>query len=261
MKKLIKKIAEADKDFGLIEENDVIAVGISGGKDSSLLLIALELYRLKSRKNFKIVGIHINLGFGEGDMTALNEIFKSYQLEVHFIPSHLSEILEKNIKKDAVQCSLCSKLKKGAVIQEAKKFNCNKVAFAHHADDAIETLFLNAVYGSRLATFDPKMWMSEKEVYFIRPFVYVKENEIVQYTQELNIPKVKSGCPVDGLTKRQTIKELLNSIYEEIPDAHDNFIRMLSNQKQLHLWKRLLDSDGDTKYNQNEQKNRGSDAE
>ena len=260
MKKLIKKIAEADRDFALIEENDVIAVGISGGKDSSLLLIALELYRRKSRKNFKLVGIHINLGFGEGDMTALKAIFDSYQLEVHFI-QRLEKILEKNIIKDAVQCSLCSKLKKGAVIQEAKVHHCNKVAFAHHADDAIETLFLNAMYGSRLATFDPKMWMSEQEVFFIRPFVYVKEEEIIFHTQELDIPKVKSGCPVDGLTKRQTIKDILNGIYQEIPDAHDNFIRMLSNQKQLHLWKRLLDSDTEQKYNHIEQKNRGSDAD
>lgn len=243
MKKLIKKIADADKDYGLIDENDRIAVGISGGKDSSLLLIALEIYRRKSRKNFSIVGIHINMGFGEDDISPLKDIFDSYQIEVHYVPSHLSEILEKNIKKDVVQCSLCSKLKKGAVIQEALKYGCNKVAFAHHADDAIETLFLNAMYGSRLATFDPKMYMSETKIHFIRPFVYVKESEIILHTTQLNIPRIKSGCPVDGLTKRQTIKDILNKIYEDIPDAHDNFIRMLSNQKQLHLWKRLLDSD------------------
>ena len=239
MKKLIKKIAEADKDYQLIEENDIIGVGISGGKDSSLLLIALELYRRKSRKAFKIVGIHINMGFGEDDITPLKEIFDSYQIEVHYVPSSLSQILEKNIKKDMVQCSLCSKLKKGAVIQEALKYNCNKVAFAHHADDAIETLFLNGMYGSRLATFDPKMYMSETKVHFIRPFVYVKEEEIIFHAQELKLPRIKSGCPVDGLTKRQVIKDLLNTIYQEIPDAHDNFIRMLSNQKQLHLWTKL----------------------
>lgn len=239
MKKLIKKIAEADRDYNLIEENDIIGVGISGGKDSSLLLISLELYRRKSRKNFKLVGIHINMGFGEDDIKPLNYIFDSYQIETHFIPSQLSKILEMNVKKDTIQCSLCSKLKKGAVIQEALKFNCNKVAFAHHGDDAIETLFLNAMYGSRLATFDPKMYMSETKVYFIRPFVYVKEEEIIFHANELNLPRIKSGCPVDGLTKRQTIKDILNNIYTEIPDAHDNFIRMLSNQEQLHLWTKL----------------------
>ena len=107
MKKLIKKIAEADRDYNLIEENDIIGVGISGGKDSSLLLISLELYRRKSRKNFKLVGIHINMGFGEDDIKPLNYIFDSYQIETHFIPSQLSKILEMNVKKDTIQCSLC----------------------------------------------------------------------------------------------------------------------------------------------------------
>lgn len=239
MKKLIKKISDADNDYQMIEESDIIGVGVSGGKDSSLLLVALESYRRKSRKNFKIVGIHINLGFGEGNMSALKDVFNSFEIEVHYIPSQISKILKKNMKKEIVQCSLCSKLKKGAVIQEALKLNCNKVAFAHHADDAIETLFLNAMYGSRLATFDPKMYMSESKVTFIRPFVYVKEAEIKFYSQELNIPIVKSNCPADGYTKRQTIKELLENLYQNFPDAHDNFIRMLSNQEQLHLWHKI----------------------
>lgn len=251
MKKLIKKIANADKDFNLIAENDRICVGISGGKDSSLLLIALELYRRKSRKHFSVIGIHINMGFGEDDISPLKDIIESYGIEVYFVPSQLAEILEKNKKKDVIQCSLCSKLKKGAVIQEALNHQCNKVAFAHHADDAIETLFLNAMYGARLSTFDPIMYMSQTQVYFIRPFVYVKESEIIDQANQLNLPRIRSACPVDGLTKRQTIKNILNQLYAEIPDAHDNFIRMLSNQTQLHLWKPSLDTNDLLEYTQN----------
>ena len=238
MRNIIKNIGLADLDYELIEENDRIAVGISGGKDSSLLLYTLDLYRQKSRKNFTIIGIHINLGFGEEPFDELESFFNQHNLKLERYDSMISVYLDLNKKKDIVQCSLCSKLKKGAVIDKAKELNCNKVAFAHHADDAIETLFLNAIYGGKLATFDPKMYMSEAQVTFIRPFVYVTEEEIINECKILGIPRIKSNCPVDGLTKRQDVKEKLNALYQEVPLAQKNFIKMLSNQKQLKLWKK-----------------------
>lgn len=241
MRNIIRNIGLADLDYELIEENDRIAVGISGGKDSSLLLYSLDLYRQKSRKNFTIVGIHINLGFGEEPFDKLISFFNQHNLKLERYDSMISVYLDLNKKKDVVQCSLCSKLKKGAVIDKAKELNCNKVAFAHHADDAIETLFLNAIYGGKLATFDPKMYMSEAQVTFIRPFIYVTESEIINECKILGIPRIKSNCPVDGLTKRQTIKEQLNALYKEVPLAQKNFIKMLSNQKQLKLWKKSVD--------------------
>lgn len=241
MRNIIKNIGLADLDYELIEENDRIAVGISGGKDSSLLLYTLELYRQKSRKNFTIIGIHINLGFGEEPFDELESFFNQHNLKLERYDSMISVYLDLNKKKDIVQCSLCSKLKKGAVIDKAKELNCNKVAFAHHADDAIETLFLNAIYGGKLATFDPKMYMSEAQVTFIRPFIYVTEEEIINECKILGIPRIKSNCPVDGLTKRQDVKEKLNALYQEVPLAQKNFIKMLSNQKQLKLWKKSVD--------------------
>lgn len=241
MRNIIKNIGLADLDYELIEENDRIAVGISGGKDSSLLLYTLELYRQKSRKNFTIIGIHINLGFGEEPFDELESFFNQHNLKLERYDSMISVYLDLNKKKDIVQCSLCSKLKKGAVIDKAKELKCNKVAFAHHADDAIETLFLNAIYGGKLATFDPKMYMSETQVTFIRPFIYVTEEEIINECKILGIPRIKSNCPVDGLTKRQDVKEKLNALYQEVPLAQKNFIKMLSNQKQLKLWKKNVD--------------------
>lgn len=241
MRNIIKNIGLADLDYELIEENDRIAVGISGGKDSSLLLYTLELYRQKSRKNFTIIGIHINLGFGEEPFDELESFFNQHNLKLERYDSLISVYLDLNKKKDIVQCSLCSKLKKGAVIDKAKELKCNKVAFAHHADDAIETLFLNAIYGGKLATFDPKMYMSETQVTFIRPFIYVTEEEIINECKILGIPRIKSNCPVDGLTKRQDVKEKLNALYQEVPLAQKNFIKMLSNQKQLKLWKKSVD--------------------
>ena len=236
MKTLIKKIGQADKDYAMFNDDDVIAVGLSGGKDSTLLLYALEEYRIKSRKNFKLIGIHIDLGFAGEDYQPVKTFFDEHGIENHIFPSQVSEILELNKKDDRIQCSLCSKFKKGIVIQNALDLKCNKVAFAHHADDAIETLFLNAIFGGKLNTFDPKMYMSESKINFIRPFVYIKESEIIANTEILNLPVKKSGCPMDGYTKRQDIKEWLHDLYQTYPTAHDNFIKMLHNTEQTKLW-------------------------
>jgi tRNA 2-thiocytidine biosynthesis protein TtcA len=240
MKTLIKKIALADKDYGMIMDNDVIAVGLSGGKDSTLLLFALEHYRIKSRKNFKILGIHLNLGFKGEDYLPVKNFFDDFNIENHIFETQVAEILELNKKDDKIQCSLCSKFKKGIVIQKAVELGCNKVAFAHHADDAIETLFLNAIYGGKLSTFDPEMYMSESKINFIRPFVYVKESEIIANAEINNLPIKKSGCPNDGYTRRQEMKNLLNQLYIDYPTAHDNFIKMLHNSDQTKLWTKVL---------------------
>lgn len=254
MKALIQKIAQADTDFSLIQADDVIAVGLSGGKDSTLLLTALEVYRKQSRKPFKLMGIHIDLGFGGLPFEPVKNYFNQEDIECHVFPSHIAEILNLNKKKDVIQCSLCSKLKKGAVIKAAKSLGCNKVAFAHHADDAIETLFLNMIYGGKLATFEPSMYMTKTEVTFIRPFVYVKEKDIISNVKNLNLPIKPSACPVDGSTKRQAIKEMLNALYTSFPPAHDNFITMLHNQDQLDLWKKSVDKEILLHYTQDKQK-------
>lgn len=240
MKNLIKKIALADKDYGMINDNDTIAIGLSGGKDSTLLLFALEQYRIKSRKNFRLIGIHLNLGFNGEDYTPVKTFFDDLSIENHIYETQVAEILEINKKDNKIQCSLCSKFKKGIVIQKALELGCNKVAFAHHADDAIETLFLNAIYGGKLATFDPEMYMSESKINFIRPFIYLKESEIIANAEINNIPVKKSGCPNDGYTRRQEMKELLDKLYKDYPTAHDNFIKMLHNSEQTKLWTKVL---------------------
>ncbi len=240
MKTLIKKIGLADKDYNMINDNDIIAIGLSGGKDSTLLLFALEHYRIKSRKNFKIIGIHLDLGFNGEDYTPVKDFFDKMNIENHIYKTQVAEILELNKKDDKIQCSLCSKFKKGIVIQKAVELGCNKVAFAHHADDAIETLLLNAIYGGKLATFDPEMYMSESKINFIRPFVYVKESEIIANAEINDLPIKKSGCPNDGNTRRQDMKELLTQLYSNFPTAHDNFIKMLHNSDQTKLWTKVL---------------------
>lgn len=240
MKKILSCVRKADEMFNLIEDQDKIGIGLSGGKDSSLLLYTMHLYQYLFKntynKSFEIVGIHIDLNFGEDNTDDLINWFKQYDIPVHSEHSKIKDILELNKHKDRIDCSLCSTLKKGAVIKEAKKLNCNKVAFAHHSDDAIETLLMNMIYGGRIATFDPKMYLSDSEITFIRPFCLTYESDIKKTSKQLDIPIIKSGCPNDGNTKRQEIKELLHSIYHTYPQAKSNFRLSLYNKEQLNLF-------------------------
>ena len=240
-RKILAQIRKADSLYNLIEDKDKIGVGLSGGKDSSLLLYLLYLYRFlyenTYHKTFDIVGIHINLNFGEDDYSPLLEWFSKYPIEIVREDSQIRDILELNLTNNKkIDCSLCSTLKKGAVIKKAKALGCNKVAFAHHADDAIETLFLNMIYGGRIATFDPKMYLDNSETTFIRPFCMSFESDIAKTCRKLEIPVVKSGCPNDGYTKRQEIKELLHSIYHTYPQAKENFLLSLYNKDKLNLY-------------------------
>ncbi len=237
MKLLLQKISHADYDYDMIEKGDVIGVGISGGKDSTLLLYALNKYKIKSGKQFNVLGIHIQLGFDGDSFDPVENYFKDLGIEIFQVESSVAKILELNKTADGrIRCSLCSKFKKAAVIAEAKRRGCNKIAFAHHADDAIETLMLNAIYGGKLNTFDPKMFLSEAQITFLRPFIYVRESQIIAQAKQLGLPVIRSGCPMDGVTKRQDMKELLAEIYVKFPQSHDNFLKMLHNPDQLSLW-------------------------
>lgn len=231
--------------FNLIEDKDKIAVGLSGGKDSSLLLYTLYLYKFlyenTYHKTFDIIGIHMDLNFGEDDFSTLSDWFSEYPIEIVRVNSQIKDILELNLHNNKIDCSLCSTLKKGAVIKEAKKLGCNKVSFAHHADDAIETLVMNMIYGGRIATFDPKMYLDHSDVTFIRPFCMSFESDIAKTCKQLNIPVIRSGCPNDGYTKRQDIKDMLHKLYHEYPQAKENFLLSLYNQEQLNLYLNKFD--------------------
>lgn len=240
IKNILAKIQKADRDYHLINDGDRIAVGLSGGKDSTLLLHCLKLYQPIAfgamGKKFDVCGIHINLNFGEESMQPLVDFFAKTDVELHFIDSKISDILHLYLKNDRVQCSRCSQLKKGAMVKAAKELNCNKICFGHHADDAIETLLMNMFYGAKIASFTPKMHLERENIDFVRPFLYCEEKEIIATTKHLNVPRIKSGCPVDGKTKRAYMKNLLTQIEKDIPGAKKNLLKSLHNPHQLQLW-------------------------
>jgi tRNA(Ile)-lysidine synthase TilS/MesJ len=237
VKTLLTKLKRADRDYHLIDDGDVIAVGISGGKDSTLLLYALEAYRKISPKTFSILGIHLNLNFGEEDFSPITSFFTDLNIPLITVPTDVAQRLELHKSQDGrIPCSLCSRFKKAAVIAEAKKHGSTKVAFAHHADDAVETLLLNLIYGGKINTFEPKMTLSESQMTFIRPFVYLHESEIIANVSQLGLPVIRSGCPMDGHTQRESMKTLLAQLYTQYPQSKGNLLKALHNPDQLKVW-------------------------
>ena len=241
LRDVLGRIKKADEDYKLIEDGDTIAVGVSGGKDSLLLLYAMNAYKrmCEKTKKFEIVGIHIKMGFPNMDPSPMETYFKNMNIRFECVPSQAYEILQANVQNNGrLPCSICSKIKKAVVIESAKEFGCNKVAFAHHSEDAIETLAMNMIFGGRIATFKPKMYLDRSEITFIRPFVYVREKLIVKSFNKLDIPIVTSTCPNDKHTERENMKTMLRDLYKKYPMAEDNFLLMLHNLEKLDLWEK-----------------------
>lgn len=237
---LLACVRKADQIYNLINHGDKIIVGLSGGKDSLALLYCLNLYRKFSHTEFEIQPVTLDLGFPGFNPKPLEDYCESLGLKLIVHDSkEVFQIL--SLQKDKQQlphlpCSICSRMKKAAINKVANELGYNKVAFAHHADDAIETLFMNEIYGSRIATFSPKMHLENANIDFIRPFLLVREKDIKQFIKEENIFVVGSSCPADKNTTREEIKTLLSGLYKKFPKAKENFLSMISNYEQEDIW-------------------------
>lgn len=236
---ILAKIRRADEKYHLIQAKDKIVVGISGGKDSMVLFYAMSLYSKFNRKKFRIFPVILDLGFDHFDPTPIKEYIKSLGYDLIIEDARgVYQILKDNQKEDKhLPCSICSRMKKACIDKVAKRLKANKVMFAHHADDAIETLFMNMMHGKRIATFSPKMHLSIDNITFIRPLIYVHENEIRRTINEENIPVLPIICPSDHQTERENIKNLLNEhIYKKYPICKDGFLEMLEDYKHLDIY-------------------------
>lgn len=240
IRKILASMRNADQKFSLISPNDKIAVGISGGKDSLTLFYALTLYKRFSQKDFEIVPILLDLGFQEVDFTRLSNWFSSLGYELHIENHHEVASILNYHKKDKLPCSICSRMKKAGINAAAHAYGCNKVVFAHHADDAIETLWMNEIFGARIATFAPKMHLEKTDLVFIRPLILARESVIKTCAEELHLPITSLGCPNDKHTSREDAKNWLSSLYKVYPEAKENFLTMLTNYEKEDLWKNDL---------------------
>ena len=231
-------IRKADQKYDFFHENDKVLIGVSGGKDSMVLLKALSQYQHFDCVNFTIVPVILDLGFDGFDSKPIEEYVKSLGLELKVIDSKDVYQILKVQQKDAphLPCSICSRMKKAAINKAAKELGCNKVAFAHHGDDAVETLMMNEIFGGRIASFQPKMHLDRANIEFIRPLILCHESDIIKAQKEEKIPAFPSHCPNDGNTMRAEMKSLLKDIYDKYPSAKDNFFSMLDNYEKEILF-------------------------
>lgn len=235
MRKVLGCVRRAVEDFNMIEDGDKVAVGVSGGKDSLILLRALSLYRYFSPVKYELYGIMLTMGF-EGVETASIENFCD-QIEVPLIikHTHIGRIVFEE-RKEPNPCSLCARMRRGALHNTALEIGCKKVALGHHREDAIETLFLSLLYEARINTFSPVTYLDRKDITVIRPLIYAPEAEIIRATKRLDLPVLKNPCPADGQTKRHEMKELMNYIVTLVPNAREQILTALLNKEQYNLW-------------------------
>lgn len=216
LQQVLSYVRRAVDDYHMIEEGDKIAVGISGGKDSLTLLYALNSLRIFYPKKFDIHAVTVDLGFNNLNLDAIKELCKSFQIEYTIVETDIANIIFEE-RKESNPCSLCAKMRKGALNDAIKAAGCNKVAYAHHKDDVVETMMMSLIYEGRFHTFSPVTYLDRTEITVIRPLIYMTEADVIGFVNKNNVPVVKSSCPADGYTKREYVKELLRDINKETP--------------------------------------------
>lgn len=237
MKTTLGCIRRADQDFGLIEPGDRVAVGVSGGKDSLLLLSALSLYRNVRHHDFSLHALMLTTGTPEPDTTAIRALCRDLNVPILIRHTDLYEILFVH-RKDRHPCALCAKMRRGMLCDLARELGLNKLALGHHREDVLETLMMSLLFEGRLHTFHPRTLMSRSGVTVIRPMVYLPEKHVIHMNRVLNLPVLHNPCPANGYTRRQEMKELLADLCRRYPNAREMMLEALKNREQYALWER-----------------------
>lgn len=216
MQKMLGYMRKAIQEFDLIQDGDKIAVGVSGGKDSMVLLRGLWLLRRFIGIDYQLVAITLDLGFGgeEGDYSAIARLCEEMEIPFLLKQTQIGEIVF-DVRNEASPCSLCARMRRGALHDAALEAGCNKIALGHHYDDAVETFMMNLFHEGRIGCFAPKSYLSRKDLWMIRPMVFAPEKEVRKAANKNTLPLVKSKCPADGNTSRQDMKEFLSELEKE----------------------------------------------
>lgn len=222
---------KAIDDYNMIDNNDKIAVGISGGKDSLTLLYALAGLKNFYPKKFDICAVTVDLGFNNIDLSHIQELCNNLNVKYEIIKTDIGKIIFED-RKETNPCSLCSKMRKGALNEAIKNLGCNKVAYGHHKDDVIVTMLMSLIYEGRLQSFSPVTFLDRTKITVIRPLIYMNEADVIGFVNKEEIPVLKSSCPADGLTKRKYVEDLLTQLNRENPGVKE---RMFSAIKNSHL--------------------------
>jgi len=242
LQKLYSYARQAIDEFDMIEEGDKIVIGISGGKDSLALLYALSGLRNFYPKKFDILAATVDLGYqnlenakSDFDLSEIQKLCEELNVEYHIIHTEIAQILQEKIKKGSY-CAMCAKLRKGALNHFAAQMGCNKVAYAHHMDDFIETMMLSLLYEGQFYTFAPKTYYERANLTVIRPFVLTPEAELIGFCNRYHLPCVKNPCTFDGITRREYVKGLIRQIHRDNPGAKQKMLNAILKGEIYKYW-------------------------
>lgn len=213
-RRLLSCMRRAVEQYGMIEEGDRIAVGVSGGKDSTALLCILSEFRRFYPKHFDLCAITVNTGFEGMDFSPLSSLCDSIGVPYKIVDSDISKIVF-DVRKESNPCSLCARMRRGLLHDTAKALSCNKIALGHHYDDVITTFMMNLFNEGRLGCFSPVTYLSIKDLYMIRPFIFADEGDIRYFVNQNALPIVTSTCPEDKHTDREKFKKMIDEMDRE----------------------------------------------
>ena len=232
MQKVLSTMRKAIEKYSLIKNGDKIAVGVSGGKDSLVLLKALKDFQKFNLFQFEIVAVTIDIYSGKEDYSGLKNFCNNLDVKLHIEQTDIQDIVF-NLRKEKNPCSLCAKMRRGALNSVCKKLGCNKLALAHHLQDVTTTFFLSLLYEGRLSTMLPKSYMSNSDITLIRPLYLTEEHKIINASK--NMPILKSKCPADSNSKRKDIKEFVEEIHRKIPDCKKRIEHAILSDESYNL--------------------------
>ena len=234
LQQLYSQVRRAIDDYHMIDTGDKIAIGVSGGKDSLTLLYALAGLRSFYPHAFDLVAISVDLGFTSDGANATDDSIRALcqKLEVsfHVVHTQIGKIVFE-ARKEHSPCSLCAKMRKGALNTAAMELGCNKVAYAHHMDDIIETMFLSMIYEGKFYSFPPVTMLERSGLTVIRPMMYVSEADVIGFKNRYELPVKKNACPVDGSTRREYVKQLIRQINQENPGVKKRFFHAITSAR------------------------------
>ncbi len=233
MQKILGLLRKACEEYELIEDGDKIAVGLSGGKDSLALVLALKRYQTFSKNKFDLIAISVDLNSGNNDYSEIEKFCKDINVPLHIVKTDIKQIVF-DIRKEKNPCSLCANMRRGVLNSTAKSLGCNKVALGHHKDDLIETFIMSLFFEGRLSVFKPKSYLSNVDLFSIRPFIFVAEDDIIKLNE--NLPILENPCPANKQTQRQKVKELLSILDLKFKDSKEKIFNSIIHSERYNLF-------------------------
>ena len=217
MQKMMGLMRRCIDDYQMIEEGDRVAVGVSGGKDSLTLLVTLAALRKYYPRHFALEVLSIDMGLGGMDFSPVARLCEQLEVPYTLRRTEIGPIIFEH-RKEKNPCSMCAKMRRGALNELMLERGLNKIALGHHYDDAVETFLMSLLYEGRIACFEPVTYLSRSGVTQIRPMLYIGEKAVAHFAQERQLPVVHNTCPADKHTKRQEVKELIASMQAQYPE-------------------------------------------